>query len=270
MRKSSVLLAAASLLGASVVVAGPAWAAAPANDTIDGAIAAAIGFSETRDTSEATTDADDTQLNETCGAPATDASVWYTVVGTGSGVVVDVSGSDYTAGVLVGMGTPGSLQTVACGPTTVGFSTDVGTTYYVLAIDDQEDGSGTGGKLNISFNEAPPPPTVDVTVNPRGTVNARTGVARLSGTYTCTNADFIDIFGDVTQPVGRFSIRGFFEVFDVGTCDGGTQVWSADVFPDNGKFAGGKAITVAFSFACGAFECTDGFAQQTVRLSGRS
>lgn len=268
MRRTLIGTAVATLVTASLLGAAPAWAAAPANDTSGGATAASLGFSEVLDTTEATTDSDDAQLNESCGAPSTDASVWYTLVGTGTGVVVDVSASDYPAGVLVGVGSPGSLDTVSCGPGATAFFAESGATYYVLAIDDQSDGGGNGGSLDISFHEAPPPPTVDITVDPTGTVNTRTGVAHLTGTYTCTDADFIEVFGDVTQPVGRFAVRGFFDFFDVGTCDGTTHTWSADVFPDNGKFAGGKAMTVAFAFACGAFECGEGFTEQTVRLRG--
>jgi hypothetical protein len=260
----------AALVAASAFGVQPAFAAAPGNDTIGGATTASLGFSQILDTTQATTDADDAQLNSSCGAPATDASVWYTLnLAADGGVIIDVSASDYSAGVLVGEGTPGALTTVACGPGTVAFSAAAGTTYYVLAIDDQSDGSGNGGALHISFNGAPPPPTLDVTLAPRGTFNAKTGVATLHGTYTCTDADFIDIFGNVSQPVGRIAtIRGFFEVFDVSTCDGSTHQWSADVSPDSGKFAGGQAMTVVFSFACGAFECADGFTEQTVRLSG--
>jgi hypothetical protein len=40
------------------------------------------------------------------------------------------------------------------------------------------------------------------------------------------------------------------------------------VFGDNGRFVGGKAMTVTFAFACGAFDCAEGFAEQTVRLRG--
>ena len=162
----------------------------PANDTISGATPVTLGFSEVLDTTDATTDAQDDQLNETCGAPATDASVWYVLEGTGTGVVVDVSSSDYSAGVLVGEGSPGSLETVVCGPGAVGLTTEVGTTYYVLAIDDQSDGAGNGGSLSISFNEAPSAPTVKITVRPTGTFDPQTGTAHLRGTYTCTDADF--------------------------------------------------------------------------------
>ena len=89
------------------------------------------------DTTEATTDADDAQLNESCGAPATDASVWYAIDGSDTGIVVDVSQSDYSAGIIVGVGSQGNLDTVDCGPGTVGFFAAAGTTYYVLALDVQ-------------------------------------------------------------------------------------------------------------------------------------
>jgi hypothetical protein len=261
----AVLALTLSTLGVST---STALAAPPNNDTFGGATLVTAGFSEVLDTTEATTDADDAQLNSSCGAPATDASVWYAFEGNDTGVVVDVSQSNYTAGVLVGVGTQGNLQTVACGPGTVGFFAAAGTTYYVLAIDDQNDGGGNGGLLNISFNEIPPPPTVDITVNRYGTVNAQTGVATISGTYTCTNGDFIDIFVDARQNVGRFAILGSGGFFDFGTCDGTPHTWSADIFPENGKFKGGKALTVSFAFSCGAFECGSGFAEQTVQLRG--
>lgn len=246
----------------------PALAAAPANDTFGGATVAATGFSEVLNTSEATTDADDAQLNTNCGAPATDASVWYAFAGNDAGVVVDVSSSDYSAGVAVGVGTQGNLQLVTCGPGAVAFFAGAGETYYVLAFDDQFDGAGNGGNLSISFNEVPPPPTIDFTVNRFGSVNAQTGVATISGTYTCTNGDFFDVFVDARQNVGRFAIFGSGEFFDFGTCDGTAHNWSADVFPQNGKFKGGKALTLNFATSCGAFECGFGFAEQTVQLRG--
>jgi hypothetical protein len=41
-----------------------------------------------------------------------------------------------------------------------------------------------------------------------------------------------------------------------------------DVFPLNGRFAGGKSLTVAFTFSCGTFQCFDGFFEQTIQLRG--
>ncbi len=257
-------------LGGLGVSAPAALAAPPSNDTFAGATPVTLGFSEVLDTTEATTDGDDAQLNASCGAPATDASVWYALAGADTEVIVDVSQSNYSAGVLVGVGSQGNLLTVACGPGAVAFFAAAGTTYYVLAIDDQFDGGGNGGSLSISFNEAPPPPTVDITVNRFGTFNAHTGVAAISGTYTCTNGDFIEVFVDARQNVGRFfTILGSGGFFDFGTCDGASHAWAADVVPQTGKFAGGKATTVTVAFACGPFQCAEGFAEQTVVLRGR-
>ena len=90
-------------------------AAPPSNDTFAGATAVNFGF-EARDTTEATTGADDAQLN-TCGAPATDASVWCAFHQPVDALMtVEVlTRSNYTPAVLVGVGTQGNLETVMCG-----------------------------------------------------------------------------------------------------------------------------------------------------------
>ena len=112
----------------------PAVAAPPTNDTFANATPVAVGFSEVLNTTDATTDGDDAQLNTSCGAPATDASVWYVLEGADAGVAVDVSQSDYSAGVLVGVGSQGNLQIVTCGPGSITFFAAAGTTYHVLEI----------------------------------------------------------------------------------------------------------------------------------------
>lgn len=271
-RSSTAIAVTTAFAAASLFVgalsSGSVAAAPPSNDVFGGATNASLGFFETLDTTDATTDADDQEANTFCGAPATDASVWYAFTPTSdSGVIVDVSGSDYSAGVIVVSGAPGAFDLVTCGPGAVVFFAGAGTNYYVLAFDDQFDGGGNGGSLQISFNVAPPPPTVDVTVDPTGRFN-KDGTATLSGTFTCADADFVEIFGDVSQAVGRFTIRGFFGFFASGSCDGTPQHWTADVFADNGTFKGGRSLAVTFSFACGPVQCADGFGSQTVQLKG--
>ena len=251
-------------------MSGTALAEPPSNDIFTGAKATVIGFTEVLDTTEATTDTDDAQLNAQCGAPATDASVWYAFTATSdSTVVVDVSQSNYSAGVLVGVGSPGALSTVTCGQGAVAFSTTVGTTYYVLAIDDQlNDGGGNGGLLSISFN-AVVAPTVDINVNRFGQFNARTGIATISGTYTCSNGDYFNADVYASQNVGRIAtISGYGNFFASGTCDEAPHPWSADIVPQSGKFAGGKAMTVTFGYTCGIFQCADGYIRKTVQLRG--
>lgn len=253
--------------GASAAVAAP-----PANDVIEGASAIGLGASVEADTSEATTDAQDAALNANCGAPATDASVWYSYTpASDGGAIVDVSQSSYSAGVLVGTGSPGALDLVTCGPGAVTFRASAGTTYYILAIDDQFDGGGNGGTLRLNLAEAPPPPTIDVRVDPIGTVNGKTGVATVSGTLTCSNADFVNVFTVLQQRIGvRATVTGFGGFFADGSqCDGTSHPWSADITPHGEKFAGGKSASFTFSFGCGRFECTSGFVEQTVKLRGR-
>ena len=264
-RYAPPVIACVTLLG----MPAPVMAAPPTNDVYAGRIAVgSIPFTTTQDTSEATTDADDAAMNGDCGAPATDASVWYEVTATSDGALAaDVSESDYPAGVLVATGSPGSFQTVACGPGAAGWSTTAGETYAILIIDDQSDGGGNGGTMVLNIDVAPPPPTMDVTVNPRGSFTS-TGAAVISGTVTCTGeAEFAFLEVEVNQLVGRLKINGFSGT-DV-TCDGATRPWTIEVPGDNGVFKGGKAASVTLAVGCGIFECGVDFEERVVQLSRR-
>jgi hypothetical protein len=258
----------------SLATVAPALAAArakaPANDLYSGRQVISIGFSATVDTTLATTDADDVEVNAQCGAPATDASVWYELTATADDFIgVDVSASTYSAGVLVATGRPGSFSVVACGPGATAFAAVTGETYAILAFDDQFDGGGNGGTLQIQVAELPPPPEVTLTVNPSGQFNSKTGSATISGTVTCTGGpaefSFIDVF--VRQAVGRFFIDGSGSI-EGFTCDGTTQPWRVEVFGFNGIFKGGKALTVTFAVACGTFLCGESFVERVVQLKG--
>jgi hypothetical protein len=251
----------------SLAFASPVLAAPPGNDLYAGrTIVGGLPFNEMLDTTEATTDPDDAEANSAeCGAPATDASVWYELTAADDGfVIVDVSGSDYSAGVIVVTGSPGSFALVVCGPGAVAFPTTTGETYAILAFDDQQDGGGNGGTLAITIDTAPPPPTVDVTVDPIGQFTS-SGSAVISGTVTCVGeADFTSIDLELRQRVGRFVISGFGSTPFV--CDGTTQPWSVEVFAFNGTFKGGHAVAVTFAIACGVIDCGADFEEATVRL----
>ena len=263
-----ILLVVAVCAAVLLQVTG-ALAAPPSNDLIAGAKpVAAIPYTDSIDTSEATTDTTDADLNANCGAPATDASVWYVVAGTGGDLFVDVSASDYSAGVLVGVGSPGSLQLVTCGPGSVAFTAETGSTYYIMAIDDQFDGGGNGGQLSISVDVPPPPPQISLTVAPTGSFTSKTGSATIRGTATCTGqgVEFASIDGEVSQRAGRAIIRGWF--FTELVCDGETHPWSAEVSGDNGLFKGGSATVRANAFACSSFACGEDSVTRTVKLKG--
>lgn len=254
-------------IGFSLVFAAPVLAAAPANDTFAGRVAiGALPFSASTDTSEATTDADDVEANAQCGAPATDASVWYALTAADDGnLIVDVSASDYSAGVIVATGTPGSFSIVTCGPGAIAFFASAGETYSILAFDDQTDGAGNGGNLEISVTTPPPPPVIEVSVDPVGQFDAKTGSATVHGTVSCTGvADFAALDVQLRQSVGRFVVSGFGST-DFA-CDGTTQPWSVEVLPDNGLFKGGRTASVTVAFACGPFDCGEASVERRIML----
>lgn len=259
----------ATVLAIVAATAGTAAAAPPANDTYGGRITiGALPFSTTQDTSEATTDADDTELNTVCGAPAMDASVWYQVTATADvTLVADVSGSDYSAGVFVATGSPGSFVVEACAPGATAWPAVAGQTYSIIVIDDQSDGAGNGGTMRLNLSEAPPTPTIDITVNPSG-VHNKDGSATISGTVTCDSTTlFAGLDVQVEQRVGRGTVTGATGI-EI-TCDGTAHPFSAVVPAFNGKFAGGKAATVSFGFACGIFDCGVDFEERVVILRGK-
>lgn len=254
------------VIASSLAFAAPVLAAPPSNDTYAGAtVIGSIPFSASLDTTEATTDADDAEANLQCGAPVTDASVWYQFTAAADGgLVVDVSSSDYPAGVIVVTGSPGSFSIVTCGPGAVAFQTFAGETYSILVFDDTA-GGANGGTLIINVEDIPPPPVVDVTVDPTGTFDAQTGSATITGTVTCTGtADFAYMEVQLRQTVGRFTVSGY--GFIDFACDGTTQPWSIVVLPDNGLFKGGRSVAVTFAVACGIFACGEDFEEAIVRL----
>ena len=262
------LAALAAGLTSVAMVGSPAFAAPPSNDMFSGAEAlAAVPFSTSLDTTEATTDADDDELNAFCGAPAMDASVWYSYTATADeALLADVSASDYSAGVFVATGTPGSFEVVGCGPGGAAWEAFTGETYHVVVIDDQSDGMGNGGQMELTIDVAPPPPALEVTVNPKARFDAKTGSAILSGTVMCgSDAVFAFLEAQVTQRVGRMLIRGFGGT-DL-TCDGTTRPWEMEVMGDNGLFKGGKALSATFSAACGMVFCSEYFAVSYTHLT---
>jgi hypothetical protein len=252
MRRSALLITVVAI--ASLGLAAPVLAAAPTADLYTGrTVVGAIPFTESVDTTGATTDGDDAEAAAQCGAPPTDASVWYEYTATSdAGVIVDTNSSTYSTGVIVATGSPGTFSLVTCFAGSDVVPTTTGETYAILVFDYQADGGGNGGTLNISINAVPPPPVLDVTIASSGSFNAKTGVATIRGTLSCTGGDtegknFIDV--QVQQTVGRFKFSG--EGFATFACDGTAHTWSADVSSSTGKFGGGKASVSMFAVASG-------------------
>jgi hypothetical protein len=267
------LVRAGRLLGlmaatASMVLLGTApasAAAAPENDTIAGAKAiAGVPFSETIDTTEATTDAEDAAVNSGCGAPATNGSVWYTLTASEPAYAIDVSQSDFTAGAIVATGTPGNLTLVDCGPRSIGFEATAGQTYYIMAFSDNPD--VVGGQLAIAVTATSPAPRVSLTVDDVGRAN-KSGTATISGTYTCIgNADLTILQGRLSQQQGDVHVVGDFD--QSGQPCGGTFKWIAEITPQSGKFERGQAATIALTAGCNVIGCNSYEALEVVRLRG--
>lgn len=260
-----IAIPSSAVLLLTMVFATPALAAAPGNDLFpDAVVIGGIPYAVTVDTSDATTDDVDDTMNADCGAPATDASVWYAYTPTTDvAVLVDVSRSSYSAGVLVAVGSPASFGLVTCGPGAVSFYASPGETYWILVVDDQDDGGGNGGTLELSVTELPPPPDVDIAVDPVGSFDSRTGTATITGTITCSADAVAFIEGQVRQAVGRFTITGY--GFTELVCDGTEQAWSMVVAGENGQFKGGKALSLTYGLAC-AYECNVDAEEATVHL----
>lgn len=258
------LLSGAGLVAGSVLVAPAAHAAVPINDTYDGRVSITTG-TVSADTSEATTDAEDAALNEQCGAPATDASVWYSFTPDADGSFLVGLDADYSAGVIVASGGPGAWSLQNCGPEGTIFDGVAGTEYSILVFDDQFDEAGNGGNVDITIDAAPPAPEVDIDVDDRARFNAD-GSITLTGTATCTEGAFVGMDATVSQTVGRFRVSGY--GFTELECTGGAQRFELTVFPDNGLFKGGRAASVTFAFACGEFSCGEDYEEQTVMVAG--
>ena len=256
MKTRRFIVAAVAALLLAPMGAVTAFAAPPVNDLPSGAITVSVPSTVLQDTSGATTDALDAALNAKCGAPVTNGSVWFRYTDTsGEGLLVDVSGSDFAAGVIIVAGETTAGGTFAtCGPGSALVRGEAGTTYYVMAFSDSE--GVIGGDLVADFSVPPPAPEATLTIEPKATAY-RDGSLLLRGTYSCTNADGYssDISGTVTQTVGRTKIEGYFFVNPL-ECDGGVHAWEAVVTSSNGLFAGGKAISVAVVITCGEFDCT--------------
>ena len=100
MKRFAVPTIVATMLSLSLAV--PVLAAAPSNDAYSvRTLIGSIPFSETLDTTQATADADDTEIHGQCGAPAIDVAVnsTATFTRTGSamvgGTVVCDAGADF-------------------------------------------------------------------------------------------------------------------------------------------------------------------------------
>lgn len=259
----SVVLA---MVGVLLVGAAAPAAAQPANDDFDDAVPIVLPFEDTVDTTDATQAGDDPV--ECFGAGPT---VWYRLTPAADTFVeINTFGSDYDTTLSVYTGDRGSLAEVACNDDTgegvqsrVRFDAAAGTSYHVMvgAFD-----SGPGGQLQLAAFETVPAPPVELTVelDDVGRVDPSTGAAWLTGTVSCQNGDFVELFGQLEQRAGRVIISGF--GFDFLPCDGQPAAFELPIEEANGRFTAGRANALVNAFACSDEECTEAFDEQPIRL----
>ena len=258
----------ALLLTFSVVA--PVAAAPPTNDTVAGATVVNVGSEIVQDTTEAAeSDPFETSLNELCGAPVVAHGVWFTItVPTTQLVGFEVVGSSYTVGGMLFAGAPTPESLLDCGPDVLLGELVGGQEYHFLAFGDgfSEETSGT---LRLVVREGVPAPAIDFAVDRFANVD-RSGVVHLTGTVTCTSTNgtgFVgEVFGELTQRVGRFLVRGLFQNAGLSIpCDGTSQPWEAWAVGETGIFAGGKAATLALAIGCTDL-CDSGYTEATIQL----
>lgn len=269
-RRSMVAVVSALLFG--LTAAGPALAAAPANDDIGSpTVVAALPYGDgPYDTTEATIGSTDPGF---CYDPSVKdkATVWYSFTpGISDRYLADTFGSDYDTTLYIG--TPdgsGGIDVIACNDdvgslqSAVTWDGEAGTT-YLLMVGTYPGAESGGGNLVFHLDVAPPPPTIHVTVLKSGSFTPY-GVATIRGTISCTNVQWREIDVTISQRVGRFVLRGGGYDF-ADDCSSSPTPWAIEVSSWDGKFAGGQAQVEVFAFGCGALECAEGHVATTVTL----
>lgn len=261
-------LVALALLMSAVFIPSVARAAAPANDEIAAATAVdSLPFSDTLDTTEATTAADD----PLCAGNG--HTVWYTFTPSAD-IRLDANtfGSSYDTTISVYTGSPGALTQVACNDDSAGLQSQVvfeatgGQTYYIMAGSFFSTG---GGNLTLTLREAPPPPPapeVGLSIDRGGFVDSN-GLATVSGTVTCNQPMFVNVFGSLTQMFARrIAIEGFGG--NPVSCAPPSAPWKLTVFAFNGRFGPGPAQARISALACNNVRCASDQKTADVMLRG--
>lgn len=173
--------ATAAIVLATILVAPVAAKDAPRIDDFDRAKeVSALPFVRAVDIKRATQADDDPSCRNT------GHTVWFKFTpSTDMRLIARVRGKKTPAALSVWTGERGALTEVECNDYRPILEAEAGTTYYFMV--------GTyrnrrGGEIRFRLAEAPPPPTIELTVDSGLTVNSQTEEVTVSGTVSCTNS----------------------------------------------------------------------------------
>ena len=282
--RRTVAVGVGALLLSMFGFAGTTLAAAPGNDDIGSpTVVDVLPYADgPYDTTEATTGATDPSG---CITDTPDSStVWYEFTPVSDEhYAADTFGSDYDTTLYVG--TPdgsGGIDVIACNDDAVDLQSAVawdavGGTTYLLVVGTCCGGgvvgeAGGGGSLTFHLDLAPPAPTIDLTIDARGSFT-KAGLAVIRGTIACTGLNEItveDTTGGMisvvgSQRVGRRTFNGDGSGFE-GPCPSTPTAWEIAIASSSGKFGGGSIQVEAFANGCGPIECVEVSASRTVQL----
>ncbi|HEY0605498.1 MAG TPA: hypothetical protein VGD58_21430 [Herpetosiphonaceae bacterium] len=181
----------------------PALAAAPANDDFASAQAiAALPFSATLNTAEATFAEDDPPCS------SSSATVWYSFTPTEDmGIEANTFGSNYDTTLSV-YSSSGGLSQLACNDDTDGQQSRVrvavtgGVTYYFM-IAAYHDSSGGELVFSVKPFPLPEPLTLELQLAGIATVDRQSGTATVNASLTCSRPANVSLNGLLSQQILR-------------------------------------------------------------------
>jgi hypothetical protein len=230
------------VLALTLIPTQVAQAAVPTND--DFAVATTVTeplpFNDFVDTTDATTSATDPQPS--C-ADATH-TVWYSFRPSSDTIVrFDVLPDDNfpsLPNLSVWTGTEGTLSEIACDSNpffipSVQFLAVSTETYFVMV-----GSAGSGGGLDFG---AEPIRIASLSLDPKGSVIPRTGVATVHGQVVCSPGPpiAVSVAATISQRIGRTIVTGSSADFFSIQCSSDAATWSFTVKPFNGLFVAGRA-----------------------------
>lgn len=198
----------------------------------------------------------DTEVTDcTYGQPA----VWYTYTAPTDQTLAAQTGSSL---VSVFTGTPGSFSAIACDEYHVArFDVAGGQTIYI-AVAEYEAVTDT-----FTLDLAPPDFNVELTLNGRATLGTDLGTAIVSGTVTCNNDGWVDVYGTLRQKQGLNVARGDFWL-EIG-CSSTPTTWTATVDAGSRVFLTKSATLSVSAYGCDQFTCDSTDSSRTVKIVRR-